>query len=186
MKKKITREMSKERHAIFCRVYVKTLNASEAARAAGYSEKGANVTGTQLLAKPNIRKTINQMMQKREKRLELDGDLVLRELIDLAKSDITKCFDESGALLPMEEWPQEMRQSVAGVEVKERINPVTGEVTGHTKKLKLWDKPKSLELLGRHLKLFTDVSETQVKAEVEAKVSITQVEDTLEKIRKEY
>ena len=52
-----------------------------------------------------------------------------------------------------------MRRAIASVEVSEER--VDGEVVGEIRKVKFWDKKGSLDLLGRHLKLFTDVLEVK-------------------------
>ena len=56
-----------------------------------------------------------------------------------------------------------LRKALASVEVDELFEG-TGkdrEQTGYTKKIKTTDKLKALELLGKHLKMFTDVTEVR-------------------------
>ena len=60
----------------------------------------------------------------------------------------------------MNEWPDAIAACVASVEVEELFE-WEGEGDdrkkthiGYTKKVKFWDKNKSLDMIGRHLKLF--------------------------------
>ncbi len=52
------------RHEIFAREYVKDLNGTRAAIAAGYSRKTARVTASQLLTKPNIQKLLAELTKR--------------------------------------------------------------------------------------------------------------------------
>lgn len=55
-----------ERQKRFVDFYIKTLNASEAARKAGYSKKTAPRTGAENLQKPQIQAAIQKRLQKLE------------------------------------------------------------------------------------------------------------------------
>ena len=65
------------RRGKFVQHYAISGNAADAARMAGYSEKGANVTGCQLLTFPNIKSAITAERQREARRLELRKDDVL-------------------------------------------------------------------------------------------------------------
>lgn len=86
----------------------------------------------------------------------IDPDRVLREAARLAYSDIRELFDAQGNLKPIRDWPDHLAAAVASVEVIIK-NAEAGD--GHTDrvhKLKLWDKPKNIELLFKHLGLLTE------------------------------
>ncbi len=147
----------------FCREYLKDLNGTQAAIRAGYSAKRADAIGYENLRKPDIAQAIQQAMTERSKRTEITADRVLSEIGRLAFADIRSVFDENGRLLPVHMLPAEVAASVSSIEV------VTSKVPGgepadveHTAKIKFWDKRGSLELLGRHLKMFTDKVEVEV------------------------
>ena len=103
----------------FVREYLIDLNASAAARRAGYSEKTAGAIGDENLEKPQIRKAIDEAKIKRAITVEVSANDVLAELVKLAKSDIRKVWNEDGSLKPMTEWPEEIAGCVASVEVDE-------------------------------------------------------------------
>ena len=72
----------------FVEEYLIDLNATQAAKLAGYSEKTAFRIGTENLHKPAIQVAIQEALQKRSDRTEITADSVLRELAVLAFSDM--------------------------------------------------------------------------------------------------
>ena len=67
-----------ERQKRFVDFYIKTGNASEAARSAGYSDKNADVDGNKLLVNPSISREI----EKRLKELESSRTADLKETLE--------------------------------------------------------------------------------------------------------
>jgi phage terminase small subunit len=63
---------------------MKDLNGTKAAIRAGYAERTARITASQLLAKPNIRLRVNDLKAKRADELELDAYWVLKRLKDIS------------------------------------------------------------------------------------------------------
>jgi hypothetical protein len=93
----------------------------------------------------------------RERVLDIiDPDRTLRAAAGLAYSDIRQLFDKHGNLLAIHELPDSIAFAVAGVEVvKKNITTGDGEVdTIH--KVKLWDKPKAIDLLMKHFGMLTE------------------------------
>lgn len=134
------------------------LNGSAAAERAGCSPRSAAVTAAKWLRKANVRAAIDAELAARAKRVRITADDVLAELGRLAFVDIAKAYDkDTGALLPIHEIPEDVRRAIAGVDVVE-----LPDGAGTVRKLKLYDKKGSLELLGKNLKLFTDRLEVKV------------------------
>lgn len=144
------------KQAAFVREYLVDLNATQAAVRAGYSEKGAEVQGHRLLSNAKVAKAVQAGMERRAGRVEVKADDVLRELKRLGMSDIANVFDVNGRLLRFRDFPEETRRAVSSIKVKSFTEPGDDEVEVFTTEIKLWDKPKALELLGKHLKLFTE------------------------------
>ena len=128
----------------FVAEYLVDLNATKAAQRAGY--KDANI-GRQLIAKNNVSEAIRKAMAKREKRTEITQDRVLEELaaIGFARGTDYAKIDQSGRvrLEPTDSLTAEQKAAVLGI--KETQNGV---------EIKLADKVRALELLGKHLGMF--------------------------------
>lgn len=146
-----------DKQAIFVREYLCDLNATQAAIRAGYSAKTAQWIGPQLIGKTHVSRAIQEAMDTRSTKIEVTADRVLQELAKISFSDIRKLFDSEGRLLPVHMLPDGIAESVASVEVVTSRIPGTDPVeVEYTSKIKFWDKKGSLELLGKHLVLFTE------------------------------
>lgn len=147
--------------------YMKDLNATDAAKRCGYAHKSAHVTGSRLLKEPEIIEKVNELKKQRNQKLIIEADDVLRKILALADSDVREAFNPDGTLKAMDQWPDALAKCVSSVEVDE-IYEGRGEdrkFVGYTKKIKLWDKVKSLEMLAKHKALLREV--VQVKAPME-------------------
>ena len=124
----------------FVAEYLVDLNATQAAARAGYSEKTANEQGARLLANVSVQKLIQERMNKRSERTEITADYVLNTIVDT----IERCrqakpvFDRKGEHVLIE---------TPGGELAQAYVFDSGAVL------------KGSELLGKHLKLFTDKTE---------------------------
>lgn len=150
-----------DQQEMFCKEYIVDLNASAAARRAKYSEDTATQSASRLMADERIQARVQELFNERAARVELTADMVLRELLKIATIDLALIYDENGKLKNIHDIPEDVRRAIAGIEVDELFEGSGQDKTqtGFTNKIKLWDKPKALELLGRHLKLFTDKTE---------------------------
>lgn len=143
---------------LFVDEYLVDLNASQAALRAGYSKKTAPFIGAENLKKPQIQFAIQQAMEERAKRTEIDQDKTLKELGRLGFSDIRKYFNDDGSLKNITELDDDAAAAVASVEVDELYEGSGKDRVqiGFTKKFKFWDKNSALEKIGKHLKMFTE------------------------------
>ena len=158
----------------FCREYVKDFNGTRAAIAAGFKEKAAYSQASRMLKNVKVQEFIARLSEGKAKKAKLNADDVLLELKKLALADLRVLFDEKGKLKDTKDWPDDISMAVSSVKIKESIHPVTRKVTGHTKELKLWDKTKALELIGRHLKLYTD--KVEQSGSVDHTVAVVDIE----------
>lgn len=150
--------------AFFVLEYLKDLNATQAAIRAGYCKKSpsnAGKVGPAMVNTPHIAAAIQEQMDKRAARLEISADVILRELLFIARADLAQAYTKEGKLKSIHDIPEETRRAMAGVKVYEEFDGFGKDrfQCGETIEVKFWDKPKALELLGKHLKLFTDVHE---------------------------
>lgn len=164
-----------EREQRFCEEFIcaREPNGTRAAMRAGYTqnEKAASVQAARLLGKARVRARIDELKAARSKRTQVTADLILRELLKVATSDLAKAFDAKGQLRSIDQMPASIRRSIAAVKVYDEYEGFgkEREKVGETTEIKLWDKPKALELLGKHLKLFTD------KVELSGKITLEQL-----------
>lgn len=111
----------------FVEEYLIDCNATQAAIRAGYSQKRASELGYQLLQKTTVQQTIQKAMDERAKRTEITADYVLQGL----KTVADRCMK--------------------GEPIIDREGNETGEW-----RFDSGGANRALELLGKHLKLFTD------------------------------
>lgn len=147
-----------QRRTRFIREYLKDQNATRAAIAAGYSEKGARVQGSRLLADPNIRNEIDDKNNKINQKLEVSVEHVREELARLAFYDPRAFWNRDGSAKAITDLDPDTARALAGFEMAELYEGSGDERSqvGYIKKFKLADKGLALERLGRHLKMFTD------------------------------
>ena len=92
----------------------------------------------------------------------IDPDRTLREAARLAFSDVRELFDAEGRMLPVKQWPDHLAAAIAGIEVlKRNIDSKDGKQEDVIK-VKVWDKPKNIEMLMRHLGLLNDKLDIRV------------------------
>ena len=135
-----------ERQIKFVEEYIKSLNATDAAIKAGYSEKTARSQGSRLLTNVDIQKAIQQAKAEREERTKIDADYVLKRLVEIDQMDVLDIMDDQMKIRPVNEWPKVWRQYVVNLE-----NLELSDGEGCFKKIKWPDKVKNLELLGKHV-----------------------------------
>lgn len=172
--------------------YLIDLNATQAAIRAGYSEKTAYSIGQRLLKNVEIQNSIQESMKSRSNKTGITADRVLSEIARLAFADLRKVFDENGCLRPIHELPDEVAAAISSIEVVTTKIPGSDPVeVEYTSKVKFWDKRGSLELLGKHLKLFTEKVELAGKdgGPIESRVAVVDeeaVKAAVAKLKGEY
>lgn len=138
-----------DRQEIFCLEFIKDLNATQAAIRAGYSKKTAEQQASRLLTVVKIKTRIEELQSKRNERLKVDADYVLKRLVEIDEMDVLDILNDDGGLKPVKDWPTTWRRSLSGLEVVEMM--ADGDPVGALKKIKWPDKVKNLELLGKHI-----------------------------------
>jgi len=134
----------------FVQEYLVDLNATAAAKRAGYSEKTAYSIGLENLNKPEIQSAIQEAKQARSQRTEITQDMVIQELAKLGFFDIRKLFDKDGKPLDISKLDDDAAAALVGLDVQD-VSDSDGNYVGFIKKYKMADKIKALELLGKHL-----------------------------------
>ena len=142
------------KQARFCEEYVVDLNATQAAIRAGYSRETARFQASDLLTKPNVVAYVEELQSDRSEETGITAAWVLKRLAEEAFADVADLYDDEGMLKPVDEWPMVWRTGlVAGIEVETKYERKDGDVidVGRVAKIKLADRAKRLELIGRHI-----------------------------------
>lgn len=132
--------------------YLVDLNGTRAYKASYPNVKNDDVAAaaaSRLLRDVKVQLYFKQRQEARMKRLEMKQDDVLQELYKIARAQVTDFVyiknDGCVALNPTDVLTEDQRCVVAGI--KEGANGT---------EIKLHDKMKALEMIGRHLGMFND------------------------------
>ena len=139
------------RYETFCQEYLVDLNATQAAIRAGYAVDSAGVTGARLLKNAKISARIGQLMAERSKRTGVNADRVVRELARIAFANPKEIINFDDATI-RDSANDDDTAAIASVKVKK----TSGKTNGIEREIRMNDKNKALELLGRHLGMFND------------------------------
>lgn len=147
----------------FCDEYLIDLNATRAYKVAYKrckKDETANVNGSKLLRNTKVKEYILQKQAEIQKRTEITQDRVLKELAKIAFGDIRKLYTDNGALRNIVDLEDDIAGAISGVETFEEYEGrgTEREYIGDTKKVKMLDKTKALELLGKHLGMFKETN----------------------------
>lgn len=136
----------------FVAEYLIDLNATQAAIRAGYSPDTARDIGCENLTKPNIANAIAIAMAERSKRTGINQDRVVQELAKIAFLNAADLIDTEDASV----LPDANRDDLACIQ-SVKVKSMDGEKgSSIEREVKLADKMKALELLGKHLGMFKD------------------------------
>lgn len=158
-----------EKQKKFCEEYLIDLNATQAAIRAGYSTNTAKDIGCENLAKPNIRACIDKAIAERSKRTGINQDRVLLELARIALLKPSDVINVNTATVKKDASDDDLA-TIQSVKVK---TLPTKNGKGVEREIKFVDKLKALELLGKHLGMFTD------RVDINANVNTTAKLDSL-------
>lgn len=117
-------------------------NATSAARKAGY--KVPTASGKENLQKPLIQEYIKSRTEPILEELKINGDDVIREIANIGFGRVQKGYSKKTNLITNEVESEMKYEHTADTE----------------------NRLRALEILGRHLQLFTDKSEVQISGTV--------------------
>lgn len=137
-----------EKQKAFCDYYIESLNATESAKRAGYSEKTAKEVGYENLTKPHIKNYISKRLKEIEDKRIAKAEEVLAFLTSSLRGEIEE-----------------------EVVVTEGTGEGVSKARIVTKQLSAKDRIKAAELLGKRYALFTE------KVDIEGNVGVTIIDD---------
>lgn len=140
-----------EKQKKFCEEYLVDFNACQAAIRAGYVKNSARIHASRMLSNDNIQRYIQELA---DQKLKETGDPIKKIICELQMIAF-------GDMRDFMEWDDRRItwKSVEELGEKTRlISEVKETVTQHggSRSLKLHDKMKAIEMLGRYYKIFTD------------------------------
>lgn len=140
------------KQARFVEEYLLDLNAKQAAIRSGYAVGSAEVTGSKLLSNAKVRARVDEAMAARSVRTGVNQDRIVRELARIAFANAPDVINAEDATVKSDAAADDTAV-IASVRVK-IIPGKNGD--GIEREIKLHDKTKAIELLGKHLGMFVD------------------------------
>lgn len=136
--------------------YMIDLNATQAAIRAGYSPRTAKAQGARLLTNVNLRARLDEKLAETSKRTGVNADRVVRELARIALGDLTDIVDVDEGKIK-DGVSRDDRAAISSVRIKRttRTDKDGAEEVTIDREIKLCNKIDALELLGKHLGMFT-------------------------------
>lgn len=131
-----------DRERTFCQEYVLTLNATQAARKAGYAAGSCGVRGSEMLKKSNIREYLSKIRVAAESAAVLSLHEARVILADLARARVTDYLDADGQI---EIHGRKGDRAVQSIEVTEHADGETA--TRRVTKFKLHDPVSAIAKL---------------------------------------
>lgn len=150
-----TKSKLTEKQELFCQEYLIDLNGTQAAIRSGYSPFAAKETASNLLTKTNIRARVDELMAARSMRTEITADVVLRELARIALVNPLDVVNANDATVN-KNASSDATAAIQSIKCKIRPTEDGDEIE---REVKLHDKVRALELLGKHLGMYTDKKE---------------------------
>lgn len=145
-------ELINEKQRIFALEYSKHYEPKKAAISAGYSEHSAAISGAKNKRHPIISRYLELLNQDRFKRLEIDGDDILREYAKIGFFNIKECFDAEGNILPVDKMPDRVTAGIS--KIKERVLKKSDTATVIDREYSFHDKVQALRDLGKNKGIF--------------------------------
>jgi len=118
------------------------------------AERSAEVEASKMLRKPEIVAYLKLKSQEVAEECGVNAKWLLERLVEEATADVADIYTKEGALKPIHEWPKIWRQGlVGGLETQQQFEYIDGQKSpdGFFMKLKLSDRIKRLELIGKHV-----------------------------------
>lgn len=140
-----------DKQQLFVDEYLIDLNATQAAIRAGYSAKTADQQGSRLLANVKVKQAVAEKQAQRSKRTGVNQDRVVLELAKVAFAKMTDIVDSKGKI--KEDASPDDLACIESIKYKESDNEYGGSVE---REVKIASKLKALELLGKHLGMWSD------------------------------
>lgn len=137
---------------MFIHEYLVDLNGTRAAIAVGVSENSAAVTASRWLKDPKVAAAIAQKQARLMADLDVSAAAVMRVLGKIMHADVGKLYDDEGNRIPVHKLDEVTRAAIGSVE--DETTEGAPFVTTRKQRVKMLDKVRAAELLGKRHGLF--------------------------------
>lgn len=170
-----------DKEQAFVNEYLLNPNATQAAIKAGYAPSTADKQAFAWIGKNredcpankrHVWDAVKAEQQARSERTKIDADWLLRRLAEEAVADMAELYGPGNVIKDVHDWPLIFRQGlVAGLEIAQ-VGAGEDAEPGIVTKVKLSDRIKRLELIGRHIgvQAFKDRVEVEASPEYAARL----------------
>lgn len=146
-----------EQRKRFCDKYFETLNGTQSAIYAGYSEDAAKSYASQLLDDPEVQAYLQTLRAEYQEKSGVTKERLIEEYKKIAFFDIREIYDVDGGLINVKQIDDSSAAAIAGIKSTEAWD--TDEegnriIIGTNKEVKIFDKIRALQDLGKHLGIF--------------------------------
>jgi len=157
----------------FAEHYIVYLNASKAMKETQHcvaSTARRAVLGYQFKARPRVQAYITELIRMRSKNTGITANYVLTELKEMREMDVSDIMEEDGTTIKnVHDWPRTWRINISALDATEIM---TGSIKSIIKKLKIPDKLKTLELMGKHTDVNAFAQDEEKEVVVHSKVTV--------------
>lgn len=159
-----------EKQKRFCDEYLIDFNATRAYKVAYPSckkDETASSAGSRMLGNVKVKEYIEKRQKDAQKRTEVTQDKVIQELAAIAFSNATEFASVKGNRVKIrntEDLGENVKKAIVGI--KKGKNGI---------EIKTADKTQALELLGRHLGIFKENLNIDIKEKEEKKNAISDI-----------
>lgn len=141
--------------------YLVDFNGTQAAIRAGYATRSAEVTAAKLLRNAKVQAEISRRQQDLQRRTEVSQDRVVKELARVAFSNATNAVQVQPRTIVGADGKEIVIQAVvltATAELTDEERAAISQIKQGANgiEVKMYDKLRALELLGRHIGMFND------------------------------
>lgn len=151
----------------FVEEYLIDLNATQAAIRAGYSPNCAQEIGAENLSKPIIAAEVDKALAERSRRTGINQDRVVKELARIAFVKITDVVNTDDVTIRGDASEDDLA-AIQCIKVKTMDSD---KGSSEEREVKLNDKIRALELLGKHLGMWDDRFSVDMDGDLNINVS---------------
>lgn len=152
----------------------------------GEAKQSDSASASKLLSNPEVQEYIRELAEERQRRLEVKVDRIVEEQARIGFADIRNYFEWDAGEIRLKDsamLDENASRAIERLEMTTYESP-SGEVTKRVK-IKLHSKSAALESLAKHLGMYTEKHQVEVKYGTVAVPATTSPKDWMDVIRQE-